>query len=177
VSSLPRLFHHRWAVPVLAALQRTPGRSANLMHELGAGRESLRRALDELVELRLLARNPGYGHPLRPEYLVLPAGAALVPACADLIAALEELGAIELGLNKWSMPVVHALAAGPCRFSELRAGLPGVTARALTLALKDLVAAGLVERTVTEGYPPSTLYRLTPVADPLLGPLDRLAQA
>ena len=145
------------------------------MHELGAGRESVRRALDELVELRLLSRNPGYGHPLRPEYLVLPAGAALVPACADLVAALEELDAIEPGLKKWSMPVVHALAAGPCRFSELRADLPGITPRALTLALKDLVAAGLVERTVTNGYPPSTLYRLTPAADRLVSPLRRLA--
>jgi len=70
---------------------------------------------------------------------------------------------------------VHALAAGPRRFSELRELLPGVTARALTLALKDLVAVGLVERTVTDGFPPSTLYRLTAAAEPLLAPLDRLA--
>jgi len=147
------------------------------MHELGAGRESLRRALDELVELKLIARNPGYGHPLRPEYLVLPAGAALVPACADLVATLAELDATEPGLKKWSMPVVNALAGGPCRFSELRAALPGITPRALTLTLKDLVAADLVERTVTDGYPPSTLYRLTRVAGPLLDPLERLARA
>ncbi|HST26308.1 MAG TPA: winged helix-turn-helix transcriptional regulator [Gaiellaceae bacterium] len=175
MSRLPRLFHHRWAVPVLAALQRTPGRSANLMHSLGVGRESLQRALDELVELELVARNPGYGHPLRPEYLVLPAGAALVPACAELTAALDGLAAAEPGLKKWSMPAVHALAGGPRRFSEVRDALPGITARALTLALKDLVGAGLVERTVMDDYPPSTLYRLTEAADSLLGPLAQLA--
>ncbi len=176
MSGLSRLFHHRWAVPVLAALHRTPGRSANLMHALGVGRDSLRRALDELVDLHLIARNPGYGHPLRPEYLVLPAGASLLPACVDLMEALDHLGATETGLKKWSMPVVHALGVGSRRFSELRAALPGITARALTLALKDLVAAGLVERTVTDGFPPSTSYRLTPTARPLLGPLSRLCR-
>ena len=174
MSSLSRLFHHRWAVPVLAALHRTPGRSANLMHALGVGRDSLRRALDELIDLRLIARNPGYGHPLRPEYLVLPAGALLLPACVDLMAALDSLRVTEAGLKKWSMPVVDALGADSRRFSELRAALPGITARALTLALKDLVAAGLVERTVTDGFPPSTSYRLTRTARPLLAPLARL---
>ena len=160
---------------MLAALADTPGRTANLGHALGAGRDSLVRALRELVELGLIARNEGYGHPLRPEYLVLPAGAELIPAGVELVHALERLDATEPGLKKWSMPVVHALAAGPRRFSELRELLPGVTARALTLALKDLVAVGLVERTVTDGFPPSTLYRLTAAAEPLLAPLDRLA--
>jgi DNA-binding HxlR family transcriptional regulator len=144
------------------------------MHALGVGRDSLRRALDELIELRLIARNPGYGHPLRPEYLVLPAGAMLIPACADLMSALDDLRVTETGLKKWSMPVVGALSGESRRFSELRAALPEITARALTLALKDLVAAGLVERTVTDGFPPSTSYRLTGNARPLLAPLARL---
>jgi DNA-binding HxlR family transcriptional regulator len=146
------------------------------MHALGVGRDSLRRALDELVDLRLIVRNPGYGHPLRPEYLVLPAAAVLLPACVDLMEELDHLRATETGLKKWSMPVVHALGGEPQRFSELRAALPEITARALTLALKDLVAAGLVERTVTDGFPPSTFYRLTPAARPLLAPLYRLGR-
>ena len=44
------------------------------------------------------------------------------------------------------MPVVLALAEGPRRFSELRDALEGVSPRALALALKDLEAAGLVDR-------------------------------
>ncbi|HEX3456072.1 MAG TPA: winged helix-turn-helix transcriptional regulator [Gaiellaceae bacterium] len=146
------------------------------MHRLGVGRDSLRRALDELVDLRLIVRYPGYGHPLRPEYLVLPAGAALVEPAVELVRELDRLGATDPGLKKWSMPVVHALGTDSRRFSELRAYLPLITARALTLALKDLVATGLVERTVTDGFPPSTSYRLTPAARPLLGPLDRLGR-
>ena len=73
--------------------------------------------------------------------------------------------------------VVHALAGGPRRFSELRELLQDVTPRALALALKDLTPAGLVERTVTPDFPPATVYRLTPPAGTLLGPLEQLARA
>jgi DNA-binding HxlR family transcriptional regulator len=176
VSRLDLLFHHRWAVPLLAALGRTPGRFSNLMHALGTGRESLIRALDGLVELGLIARTPGYGHPLRPEYLLLPAGAALVPAAVELMRGLERLEAQDVGLKKWSMPVVHALGTEPRCFSELREHLTGVTPRALALALKDLTAAGLAERTVTVDFPPATVYRLTPAAGQLLDPLERLSR-
>jgi DNA-binding HxlR family transcriptional regulator len=41
--------------------------------------------------------------------------------------------------------------------------VPGVTPRALTLALKDLQAAGLVERRVEDAYPPRAVYSATPL--------------
>jgi DNA-binding HxlR family transcriptional regulator len=72
------------------------------------------------------------------------------------------------------MPVVFDLAEGPRRFSELRDGLEGVSPRALALALKDLEAADLVDRRVTDDYPPATIYRLTRTGlllATLLGPL------
>jgi DNA-binding HxlR family transcriptional regulator len=107
--------------------------------------------------LGLVRRNPGYGHPLRPEYLVTDAGARAAAVCARLVAAAPEE---VVNLRKWSIPALAALDSGR-RFSELRANLPGVTARSLALALKDLQAARLVEREVLGGYPPSTLYRPT----------------
>ena len=48
-----------------------------------------------------------------------------------------------------------------------KATLPGITARALTLALKSLQKTDLVERTVRDGYPPTTCYRLTRRSRPL----------
>ena len=81
---------------------------------------------------------------------------------------LDELAALEIGdigLNKWSMPVLAALRAER-RFSELRGELPGVSPRALTLALKALADAGMVERTVLASYPPQTVYRLADRAAP-----------
>ena len=166
--SISSLFHHRWAAPVLAELQRSKGsRFVTLSNRLGLGRESLRRTLTALIDADLVMKNPGYGHPLRPEYVLTDRGAAVAAACARLMAALERLDAHDIGLKKWSMPAVLALADGECRYSELRKRLPGVTPRALTLALKDLVAAQLVERRVTPDYPPSSVYRLRPRARPL----------
>ncbi len=73
------------------------------------------------------------------------------------------------------MPTLHALGQGSRRFPTLRASLPGATPRALTLALKDLDGAGLVQRRVTDDYPPATVYRLTRRGRSLSPILERLA--
>ena len=169
------LVHNRWAVPVLAELHRTEGtRFVTLCRRTGAGGESVRRALAGLVARRLVSRNPGYGHPLRPEYVLTPAGARVAPACALLVDGLGALEIGEIGLNKWSMPVLAALGADR-RFSELRGELPGVSPRALTLALKALADAGMVERTVLASYPPRTVYRLADRARTLTPALEQIA--
>jgi DNA-binding HxlR family transcriptional regulator len=157
IGDLIAIFHHRWSAPVLAQMYRQKGsRFAALAGTLGVGRESLRRTLDSLLELGLVARNPGYGHPLRPEYVLTTRGRAAADRCARLLDAADD----EVVLRKWTLPVLAALAEAE-RFSDLRAALPGVTPRALALALKDLQAAGLVERRVEETYPPTTLYVAT----------------
>lgn len=147
-----------------------------LCRRTGAGGESVRRALAGLVARGLVSRNPGYGHPLRPEYVLTTAGARLGPACAILVDELATLGIGDVGFNKWSMPVLAALRADR-RFSELRSELPGVSPRALTLALKSLAEAGMVERTVLASYPPRTVYRLADRARTLLPALDHIAAA
>jgi DNA-binding HxlR family transcriptional regulator len=157
---LIELFHHRSAAPVLAVLARRGGvRFVELQRKLEVGSESLRRALDALVEQGLVARNPGYGHPLRPEYVLTRSGRPVAERCDRLLRALADR--TDMGLKKWSMPVLASLE-GPMHFSELRAALPGLTPRGLTIALKDLQAAGYVERQVVDAYPPTTVYRVTP---------------
>lgn len=163
-----QLFHHRWAVPVLAELERGAGcKFVTLGHRLGVSRDSLRRTLDALIEWGLLRRNPGHGHPLRPEYILTPRGARLAPWCLRIMGALDTLGIEEEALRKWFLPVVAALRRGNDRFADLKASLPGITARALTLSLKSLQRTGLVKRTVRDGYPPTTSYRLTSRSRPL----------
>lgn len=162
IDELIALCHHRWSAPVLAELGRTRGtRFVVLANRLGVGRTSLRRTLDALIELGLVRRNPGYGHPLRPEYLLSPAGEVAAARCERLLAAVE--GKRDVVLRKWSLPVLVALGK-QARFSELREALPGVTARALALALKDLERAALVDRRVEGTYPPTAVYAPTPTA-------------
>ncbi len=160
---LDLLCHHRWSAGVLAELHRGGGgaKFVTLERRLGIPRDSLSRTLAGLRRLRLVARNRGYGHPMRPEYLLTAAGARLAPACARLVAFVRRAGIEEQALRKWSLPVTLALSRGAGRFGEVRDALPGITARALTLAFVALESADLVERRVTEGRPPGTAYRLT----------------
>jgi DNA-binding HxlR family transcriptional regulator len=164
-AELVGLFHHRWAAPALALLDERGGaRFVELQRRLGVTRESLRRALDALVGLGYVRRNEGYGHPLRPEYLITEPGRT----AAALAGRVSRSRARETLLRKWSVPVLAELE-DPRRFSELRGALPGVTPRALALALQELESVGLVRREVLPTRPPSTVYRATARADTILG--------
>ena len=176
MSTLVALFHNRWSVPILAELHRQRGsRFVTLARTLGMSRESLRRTLAALIENGLVGRNPGYGHPLRPEYVLTRRGERIAARSRPLVDLLRGRGLEDVGLKKWSMPVVYALSDKPLRFSELRDRLEGVSPRALTLALKDLEAARLVDRRVTDDYPPATSYRLAPGARRLASLVGELA--
>ena len=140
---------------MLAEVDREKGsRFVALTRTLRLPRDSLRRTLEALMEMGLVERNPGYGHPLRPEYVLTGPGRPVAQRCARLVALLD--GQRDLALRKWTLPVLVALV-GPSRFTEL----PGITARALAIALEDLEAAGLVERRVEAAYPPTAVYATT----------------
>lgn len=156
---LPGLFHHRWTAPILAELHRTNGsKFITLVARLGIPRETLSRTLGALLRSGWIRRNPGHGHPMRPEYLPTARGRRLGWACERLLFEVRRLGLEGVALKKWSMPVLHALAGGPQRFSELKRKLGPVTTRALTLAIRDLVGSGVVRRTVSTAYPPTVRY-------------------
>jgi DNA-binding HxlR family transcriptional regulator len=160
MSSIVALSRYRWTLPILAQLARSGGsRFVPLAHQLGLSRDALRQTLDALIEVDLVVPNPGYGHPTRPEYILSESGGQVAPACAQLVEYLRRSGLADVALKKWSLPAVAALA-GPRRYGELRRAV-GASSRALSLALKELAEAGLVERRVHDGFPPSTTYRLT----------------
>ena len=68
----------------------------------------------------------------------------------------------------------HALGGRRGHFSQMRSWLPGISDRALTLALRALGEAGLTEREVLDGYPPRTAYRVLPPGGPLVAVLRRM---
>jgi DNA-binding HxlR family transcriptional regulator len=165
VSTLVALCHRRWSLPVLAEIWRTRGsRFATLTGRLGVAGESLRRTLAYLQDEGLVERNPGYGHPLRPEYVLTRRGQIVARHAHRLVEAVA--GREDVALKKWSLPILAELDE-PRRFSELRGALPAGP-RALTLALKDLQAARLVRRRVTNEYPPHVLYQATRMAQAIV---------
>ena len=62
--------------------------------------------------------------------------------------------------EKWSLLVVRDLLRGPQRFTDLMKYLGGITPKWLTLRLRDLEAAGIVERDSQPGRR-EVWYRLT----------------
>lgn len=69
--------------------------------------------------------------------------------------ALEVIG------EKWSLLVVRDLMPGPQRFTDLQRTMGGITPKWLTLRLRDLEAAGIVERDQQPGRR-EVWYALTP---------------
>jgi DNA-binding HxlR family transcriptional regulator len=160
--ALIRLGQYRWMLPVLAELERRGGgRFVELRHALGLPRDSLARTIDAAIAAGWAQRNPGHGHPLRPEVVLTAAGRDLAVPALALAKVLAEQGLSPAMLGRWSLPLIGALAEGRERFNDLARLLPEATPRALSLALQRLVANDLVGRNVEPGYPPSTHYRLT----------------
>jgi DNA-binding HxlR family transcriptional regulator len=61
--------------------------------------------------------------------------------------------------------VVAELTKGVRRFGALKAAIPGISQRMLTVTTKRLIRDGMVERTVYPTIPPQTDYRLTPMGE------------
>jgi DNA-binding HxlR family transcriptional regulator len=70
--------------------------------------------------------------------------------------------ALDLVGDRWTLLVVRELLLrGPCRFTDLKNGLPGIATNLLSTRLKELEDAGLISR---EDAPPpvaTALYTLT----------------
>lgn len=85
--------------------------------------------------------------------------------------ALDVLG------ERWTLLIVRELLLkGPSRYTDLRAGLPGIATNLLADRLRELEKAGIVER---EDAPPpvaTTLFRLTPRGEELKPTLDALGR-
>ncbi|HEX8875677.1 MAG TPA: winged helix-turn-helix transcriptional regulator [Phycisphaerales bacterium] len=172
------LFGRRWAVPIMAELARAQGsKFVTLHHRLEASPTAVRQSLDHLITLGWAMRNPGYGHPLRPEYVLTETGQRLAPSCLTLDDAIARLRLQEVAFRRWSLPALHVIAAGdqPARFSGVAAGLGRVTDRALAMTLKDMQGHELIDRRVRDTYPPTPDYLVGARGKPLVPVLVELA--
>jgi len=64
--------------------------------------------------------------------------------------------------RRWNLEILYLLSVeNRLRFSQLRAHVPGVSGRSLSLKLDELESLGLVAREVTADSPPQVAYSLT----------------
>jgi DNA-binding HxlR family transcriptional regulator len=64
--------------------------------------------------------------------------------------------------ERWALMIVRELLLGPKRFTDIRAGLPSLSADVLAARLRELESSGVVARRVLPPPAASQVYELTP---------------
>ena len=156
METVRRLSSARWLIPLLAVIGADGGsRFGILARRLPISRSVLARHLALLEQFGWIRRNPGHGHPLRPEYLLTEAGPPVAGWCERAMAARERMGLEPDAFGRWTLPLLFELAPERRRFTLLQQRLAPVTPRALSLTLNQALSERLVER-----QSPAQLYGL-----------------
>ncbi|WP_416797629.1 winged helix-turn-helix transcriptional regulator [Ciceribacter azotifigens] len=92
----------------------------------------------------------------------------------DLVSRCPIEEVMQVLSGRWPTLLIYYLKDGTKRFSDLRRDNPTVSHRILTLELRKLEDAGIVERTAFDGYPLRVEYDLTPDGMALVPLLDAL---
>lgn len=175
IARLIELVHHRWNIPIIAELRLHSGaKFITLVNSLGVSRASLSTSLQDLIDLGLVKRNPGHGHPMRPEYLLTQEGSEIGEDCLSLTRLVRRRKETDLAFRKWTLPLVAAIGDDVRRFHEVRNALLGATPRAVILGLKAMLERRWAARTLIDDYPPAAGYALLPKGQRILARISGL---
>ncbi|RLJ51505.1 HxlR family transcriptional regulator [Litoreibacter halocynthiae] len=158
IDFLVNITSRAWALSILSNLHEgVAGRQAALLTATGASRSAFGQSMEHLIESGLLERNPGHGHPLRPEFRLTPSGvtAAAIAYKVQSVSGDEDQ---DLLRRSWTLPVLTTLQT-PRHFNEIRRNLLTITDRALSQTLKSMEERSWVHRSVTNtARPPRSIY-------------------
>ena len=160
IIELVKLTSKAWAIPILALMHAgTPGRQAALLSGTGAGRTALAQSLKHLIDLGMLQRTPGHGHPLRPEFQLTPKGARVAHVAARIVHQITDQDDGSLLRRSWTVPVL-AVSQKPRFFGQIKQDLGRITDRALSQSLLMLQKRRWISRTVDLNMrPPRPIYQ------------------
>jgi DNA-binding HxlR family transcriptional regulator len=100
--------------------------------------------------------------------------APYAPKIDDLNAECPVWAAIDVIRGRWKPSILCVLKDGTRRFTEIQQLLPGVTAQALTVQLRQLELDEIVARTVYPEVPARVEYALSERGRSLSDIMDRL---
>ncbi len=92
----------------------------------------------------------------------------------DLVSACPIEDVMRLLSGRWPTLLLYYLKDGTKRFSDLQRDNPSISHRMLTLELRKLELAGIISRTVFDGYPLRVEYDLTETGLKLVPLIDAL---
>ena len=160
ITTLVKLTSRAWSLNILALMHEgLPGRQAPLLAATSASRTAFGSSLKHLIQLGLLERNPGHGHPLRPEFRLTSSGVTAAKIASGIVGAVPDDDAFVLLRRNWPVPIL-ALTARPRRFSALKSQLAVITDRALSHSLQQLEDRQWVQRDIqVSDRRPHPVYR------------------
>jgi DNA-binding HxlR family transcriptional regulator len=174
---LVNLCSRTWSITALALMARgVSGRVSPLAAEAGCGRTAMSVSVEHLIDLGLLERNPGHGHPLRPEFRLTLMGLHIAEWALELGSFAESESDKALMRSKWTLPLIDCLHQER-RYSDLRRELVPVTDRALSNCLSKLTEHRWVNRLVSvDTVPPMVRYHSFRVGQKVHDHLQLLAK-
>ncbi len=160
INLIVKVTSRAWSLSILALMHSgTPGRQAPLLHASGASRTAFTQSLVHLVDLGLLERNPGHGHPLRPEYRLTSQGAEIAAMAENIKTIVPRQAKNSLLRRAWTIPVL-AVSRKPRYFGEIKHDLGSISDRALSQSLQQLQAQRWLRRKIDASTnPPRPLYQ------------------
>jgi DNA-binding HxlR family transcriptional regulator len=111
-----------------------------------------------------MGRNAGMALKMRKSKVAMPIPRCAVGTCMWLLG------------GAWTPTLLWNLSAGARRFGELRADIPGISAKVLSGRLKDLEQKGVIVRTLMASSPPSAEYSLSALGQELLPAINEIAR-
>ncbi len=145
-------------MPILSNMHDgVPGRQATLLAATGASRTAFAQSMEHLIQIGLLERNPGHGHPLRPEFRLTQFGLRAA-AIANKVQSVSGDEDQDLLRRSWTLPILTSLHT-QSHFNEIKRNLLTITDRALSHSLKSMEERNWVERSVDHASrPPRSIY-------------------
>lgn len=135
INNLVKITSRAWSLKILALMHEgVPGRQAPLLSAAQASRTSFAASLTHLVDLQLLERNPGHGHPLRPEFRLTAEGTQAAKMASKIINAVPQPTETKILRKSWVVPIL-AVTERPRHFIEIKSDLSSITDRALSQSL------------------------------------------
>jgi len=160
INFLVKITSRAWSLKILALLhQGLPGRQAPLLSAAQASRTAFAASLSHLVDLELLERNPGHGHPLRPEFRLTLKGVEIAKIAAEIVGTTATPSETAILRKSWTVPIL-AVTKVPRHFIEIKSELPSLTDRALSQSLGLLHEQNWLLRNVdASNWPPRPIYQ------------------
>ena len=148
INTIVKITSRAWSLKILALMHEgVPGKQTALLAASKASRTAFGASLKHLVDLRLLERNPGHGHPLRPEFRLTSLGAQAAKTASNIIAAVPQPAETKILRKSWTVPIL-AVTKHPRRFGDLKSDLSSITDRALSQSLTLLEGHAWLRRDV-----------------------------